>query len=872
VSRRSGTTDGPGIGAAWRWVLAQRGTSRELLLAGVFFVVVAYVAFGANVFGGEVVAPMDLLSRFSGYNEGDTALPLVNIQMGDILDSLLPTWRYVKSQIWAGRLPTWLPLAAGGEPSLPLFSAFVSPRFLLFLLLPDGIGYTLGLIVQTAIGGFGTFLLCRRGVGFLPALLGGVTFMLSGFNGVWMQWPHVSTSIWIPWMLWALARLDAEPSGRTIAALAVIVALLLFGGFPAVAGYGFYCAALIGLVLLISRWRRLGARSALGFGSVAALAVGLGVLLTAAQLLPSIEYLHQFDFSGRGHRTGGIGPSYIAALVNPDAFGEQGNEFTAYVGILPLVLAAVVVLALPLGGLPRLPLVLSPGGWLSLLGFAMCVVYGAPEGLAGLLYRLPIFSFNPNGRMASVMGLAFAVLAAIGGEALVALGRGWLGGSAAPRFVRARPPFLLAGALLAHGLDEGRILRAHNARAPGHWFFPERPTLTFVRERLGPDQSVLATTDGYMLPGTLGSYGIPEWFGHAYHRPAEKQALETLMRDPWAPGGTSARVAFDRIDPGSPLLDRLGVRFILVAGGGDPLAQLRMASVEQPLVDTPIELGPEAEELGVGQTFVVPARMSACAVRLRFGTYGKGEAGADVRMTLSGPEGTLASVVMPADEIADNDWVDFAMDPVELEPGEHALRVSLASPLAERLAVWSSRYDGSLPGGARLQGNRAASGDLSFKIIPCAGDPSTGWAVARRGETLVVLENTDATSGAFLVARDAPEGAAPLSGEVKLLTWAGERRRYQVTTAEPSLLVRAVRFWPGFVATVDGKPAAVGPYAALFQSVPVPSGTHVVEVRYVPAEGRRGVAGSALGALGILALAVVGRRKRATPPVLPTPR
>jgi hypothetical protein len=851
--------------------VAQHGTPREAVLAGVFFLAAACVAFGVNLFDGQIVAPMDLLSRFSGYNEGDSALRLVNVQMGDILDSFLPVWRYVKQQIWAGTPPMWVPLSAGGEPGLPvLFYSFVSPRFLLFLLLPDGVGYTLGLIVQAALGGLGAFLLCRRGVGVVAAALGGVTFMLSGFHGVWMQWPHVSTSIWIPWMLWALAQLDRELSGRNIAVLAAIVALLLFGGFPAVAGYGFYYAAVLGLVLAVSRLRRAGARSALGFGAAALLAVGLGVTLTAVQLLPSIEYLGQFDLSGRALRTGGPGASYAAALLDPDAFGSQGNEFTAYVGLLPLGLALVVLLALAFGKLPALPLVLSPVAWFGLLGFAMCAIYSAPAPLAGLLYRLPILNFNPSGRMASVMGLAFGVLAAIGGEALLVLARRWLGRRSGSAGLLALPAALLGVASVAHGIDEGRIVREHNALTPSRWFFPERPTISFVKQHLGPDQSVLATTDAFMLPGTLGSYGIPEWFGHGGHRPDELRALATLVRHPWASGGTSARVAFDDVDLDAPLLDRLGIRFILLANGGDPLAEARQPTVEQPLVDAPVDLAPEAEAPGVGQTFVVPSPMRVCTVRLKFGTYGDARAGADVRVSLAGPEGAFgeategvfAEATVAGDRITDNAWVDFAITPFELQPGEHTLRVGAASPLTRRLAVWSSRYDGSLPTGTRLAGREPAPGDLSFGLIGCVRDPTAGWRVARHSENLWVLENTEATSGAFLMAEHGSQDAAPLPGEVTLVACDGDSRRYKVTTATPALLVRSTRFWPGFRATVDGEPKAVTPYATLFQAVPVPAGTHLVEVDYGPTDARRGRAASGLGVLGLLAL--ISRRKRAS--------
>jgi hypothetical protein len=847
-------TEAVGDALAPRW--------REVALAALFFLVVAYTAFGANLFAGDVVAPMDLLSQFSGYTESGTARPLVNVEMGDVLDAVLPPFRHAKHELLAGRLPLWNPLPAGGEPLLPLiFNGLVSPRFLFFLLLPNGLGYTLGLIVQLALGGLGTYLLCRRGVGILPAALGGVTFMLSGFNSSWTQWPHVSTSIWIPWLLWALGRLERDTSPRNVTVLAGMVALLVFGGFPSVAGYGFYFAGVLGVVLLVSHGRRRGPRSALTFGAVAALAAGLGLMLTAAQLVPSLDYLQQFDFSARAGHATGLSPETIRALVDPDAIKAQWTEQTAYVGILPLVLTVIVLVDLCFGGLRQVPVLLSPIAWLGLLAFTLSATYSTPAPVASLLYRLPILNFNPSGRMSSVMALAFAVLAALGADAIFGHVRAWLKHRASTSYFRFLPAALLGVLLLAQGLDEGRTLGQRNGHAGKKWFFPLHQTIRFVRDRLGPDESVLAVTDAYMLPGTLGSYGIPEWFGHSFHRSAEKRELEKLVKEPWAPG-TSARVAFDHIQVGEPLLDRLGVRFILLASGDNPLERLRQVAVEQRRVDTPVGLEEMQEGLSVGQTFTLDEAVTVCALRLQFGTYHQAHGGADVQLLLTGSNGVSAEATLAADAIRDNEWADFSLPSVPLPPGDYSFRVGLAGSDPAHLAVWSSLDDSSYLGGTRLAGNALAGGDLAFKILKCDPDPNTGWRIARSNENLWVLENTEATPGAFLMAKDAPPDAPPLDGTVRLLAHTGDQRRYEVTTATPALLVRAARFWPGFEATVDGVAAPVTSYAALFQAIPVPAGTHVVDVRYVPTHGRLGLL---LSALAGVVMIVLGTRRSNRP-------
>jgi uncharacterized membrane protein YfhO len=81
-----------------------------------------------------------------------------------------------------------------------------------------------------------------------------------------------------------------------------------------------------------------------------------------------------------------------------------------------------------------------------------------------------------------------------------------------------------------------------------------------------------------------------------------------------------------------------------------------------------------------------------------------------------------------------------------------------------------------------------------------------------------------------------------------------ERLEVDADVAAPALLVVTDTFYPGWVATVDGIPAAVVRADHAFRAVALDPGRHRVRFDYRPAPLRRGAAASAAGVLVVLAL------------------
>jgi hypothetical protein len=106
-----------------------------------------------------------------------------------------------------------------------------------------------------------------------------------------------------------------------------------------------------------------------------------------------------------------------------------------------------------------------------------------------------------------------------------------------------------------------------------------------------------------------------------------------------------------------------------------------------------------------------------------------------------------------------------------------------------------------------------------------------------------------------------PERAAP-GGTAKIVSYRPERVRVSARSDGEGLLVLGDNYYPGWKATVDGKPAKVERVDYVFRGVRLGPGTHTVEFRYQPLSYRIGWILSLLGLVSLAAALAIGLRRR----------
>ena len=81
------------------------------------------------------------------------------------------------------------------------------------------------------MAGLGMFLLARSwGLGSWGRWFAGLAYPFCGFLVLWLLFPVTAVAIWMPWLFLATDRVFRTPGRRAAGWLAVVVALVIFGG------------------------------------------------------------------------------------------------------------------------------------------------------------------------------------------------------------------------------------------------------------------------------------------------------------------------------------------------------------------------------------------------------------------------------------------------------------------------------------------------------------------------------------------------------------------------------------------------------------------------------------------------------------------
>jgi hypothetical protein len=209
------------------------GSRSEIIAFGAFLAVCVSLFFRDALWAGKVLSPADVLQVSASFRSpGVSDYEPANRLLMDPVLQFQPWLEFNRTMIRSGRLPLWNGYAGCGAPHLANGQSAVFDPFHLFAYLgttPQAYAWIAAARLWAA--GLGMFLLARSwGLRVYGRWFAGLTYPFCGFLILWLLYPVTSVAIWMPWLFLATDRVFRTQNARSAGWLAVVVALVLFGG------------------------------------------------------------------------------------------------------------------------------------------------------------------------------------------------------------------------------------------------------------------------------------------------------------------------------------------------------------------------------------------------------------------------------------------------------------------------------------------------------------------------------------------------------------------------------------------------------------------------------------------------------------------
>jgi hypothetical protein len=334
------------------------------------------------------------------------------------------------SKLYSISLSPWNPFVQAGKYVYAdvLYQSFYPPNLIIFSLFPNTLGFNLYLLIHYALAGLFMYLyLGSLRLTTYSAFVGGLIFMTCGFLCAHKGHEYIICSaIWSPLTLYFVQRYAERQRLISIGWAAIPLGLSILAGFPQVTLYSslVILAYLTYLIFHSDRlrgWKAKLARVLLVAFVLFSLALLLGCLPLFA-VAESLPYLTRERLTYQMFTSDSFPPWQLLTFLIPNLFGGVNRhvptygpgttvfaaEVYPYIGMLPLAFAIYCFIA-------RRALGAQAKFWIGVTVVALILSFGGSTAFYRLLFHLPVYNlFRVPARHLFEVDLALSVLAALG--------------------------------------------------------------------------------------------------------------------------------------------------------------------------------------------------------------------------------------------------------------------------------------------------------------------------------------------------------------------------------------------------------------------------------------------------------------------------
>lgn len=381
----------------------------------VLIVLISWIIFSAPyLFKGVVPFPSTYqVNNFAPWSAYEKFWgPVKNGAMPDVITQIYP-WKHLTIELYKkGKLPSWNPYNFSGNPHIANFqTAAFSPFNLLFFLTSFIDAWSIVVLVQPLLAGLCFYVLLREfNIDKAGAIVGSISYMFCGFIVVWMAYGTLAMAVsFLPLALLGIEKYFKKPNVKNYITIVASIVLSFFSGHFQTSLYLLIFSFSFLIFKTVSEKK-------LKVGILSFTAFLVSIIISSAQLFPSIQlYLHSVR-SEIFIQTGGIPFFYLITLAIPDFFGNPVTrndwfgyyaEWSSFIGVVPLALALYAVFFCR----RKLVLFFIFTSFISLL----LAIDSPVQAFLGSA-KIPVLSTSNPSRIIVLLSFSLSILAGIGLE------------------------------------------------------------------------------------------------------------------------------------------------------------------------------------------------------------------------------------------------------------------------------------------------------------------------------------------------------------------------------------------------------------------------------------------------------------------------
>jgi len=712
------------------------------LFAFFFFVILSIIAIGANPFAKETVGPFDLLVSYHGYSSVAPSNMKVRCrERSDILNARMPGLIKLKKEFYyclENFHKKKLNLVGN------LYVLIWKPSLFIFVCIPnDPLAFYCSQLFKLIIAAFGTYLFLQLFLSYPASLFGGIVYMLCGFNTAWLFWPQVDTSVWIPWVFWAVALYLISNRTKYLFLITLVTVFLIKGAFPAVAAYGLYSVAL--LIFIYNIFNQKNVHSFFLKNIIPLLFIAFAFIISSDYLLNLVNTLRNVDLSYRAGAHTILSLNKLSYLYKPrsDILLVESSVYCGFLAFIFSLISFPYLWTKKKSKESKSFYIFS----LLLMIISIVIAYGLINH--NLIQKIPIFSFNAWQRMSVIIGLSIALLSSFFIE--------WF------QNLKEKPskvfklviPFLII-VFLVQFVDQKKYFNKFNGATRSEYFYPMTPSIDFVKKNINDYQSIIADSS-FGISGTLSSYNFFEWYSHSFKSIAEKKLLLSLTLN-LEKSPTAFTISSRNIDFSSSLMDLFAIKYILINAKYISIDKEKLI----PILTFPFYRQPEISHCPsppipfneICQHFHLSKNRPLYGISLFLGNYRNNRFDSDVLLKLYDSKNHELIGISKKDKryIKDNTWVYFDFGKVvKLEEGEYEFSLTLLNKKTHSmLSAWSTKRTSEVNSYLAVNGEET---NLSFKyFLHEANDIyEKEYRIHRLERAVAVVENLKCPEGPYLI-------------------------------------------------------------------------------------------------------------------------